>query len=93
MESTEPGVPALVAGGHEHSLQIHVGPMGIFHAVSGAGSTGKIDYVRDMNSELMAIAAPGFMRLDVHEDKRLRLTVTAIDDEGAQHRVFSSCIP
>jgi hypothetical protein len=93
MDSMEPGVPALVAGGHEHSLQIHVGPMGIFHAVSGAGSTKKIDYVRDMNSELMAVAAPGFMRVDVHEDKQLRLTVTAVDDDDVPHRVFSTCIP
>ncbi len=89
----EPGRPALVVGGHEHSLQIHVGPLGVFHAVSGAGSTAKIDYVRDMNSELMAVAAPGFMRLDLHEDMRLRLDVIAIDSDDEPHRVFSTCIP
>ena len=89
----EPGHPALVAGGHEHSLQIHIGPEGVFHAVSGAGSSGKVDYVRDLNSQLMAVAAPGFMRLDVHEDKRLRLNVIAINDEDRPRRVFSTCIP
>ena len=30
----KPGVPTLIAAGHEHSLQIHVDPLGIFHAVT-----------------------------------------------------------
>jgi len=93
LKAMEPGYPALVIGGHEHSLQIHIGPSGVFHAVSGAGSSGKVDFVRDLDSELMALAAPGFMRLDVYEDRRLRLNVIAIDDDDVPHRVFSTCIP
>ena len=45
-ELFSPGHPTLVAAGHEHSLQVHVDPTGVFHAVSGAGSVKKVDYVR-----------------------------------------------
>jgi hypothetical protein len=61
-----PGHPTLVVAGHEHSLQVHIDPDGVFHAVSGAGSVSKVDYVRDMKSDLMSLAAPGYMRLDVY---------------------------
>jgi hypothetical protein len=90
-----PGHPTLVAAGHEHSLQVHVGPTGIFHAVSGAGSTSKIDYVRDMKSDLMSLAAPGYMRLDVYGGAILRLDVIALEgkDDPDPELVFSTCIP
>jgi hypothetical protein len=88
-----PGVPALVAAGHEHSLQIHVDPLGTFHAVSGAGSVSKVDYVRRMTSDLMSLAAPGYMRLDAYGDTTLRLTVTALDDDLEPETVFYTCIP
>jgi len=88
-----PGHPTLVAAGHEHSLQVHVDPTGVFHAVSGAGSAGKVDYVRDMKSDLMALAAPGYMRLDAYEDASLRLNVLALDAQRERRLVFSTCIP
>jgi hypothetical protein len=88
-----PGHPTLVAAGHEHSLQVHVDPTGVFHAVSGAGSKGKVDYVRDMKSDLMSLAAPGYMRVDVYDDATLRLHVIALDDDDARAMVFSTCIP
>ena len=88
-----PGHPTLVAAGHEHSLQVHVDPTGVFHAVSGAGSTGKVDYVRDMKSDLMSLAAPGYMRLDAYEDATLRLDVLAVDESQKSDLVFSTCIP
>jgi hypothetical protein len=88
-----PGVPAVVAAGHEHSLQIHVDPLGIFHAVSGAGSISKVDHVRRMTSDLMSLAAPGYMRLDAYGDATLRLAVTALDDDREPEVVFSTCIP
>jgi len=89
----EPGHPTLVAAGHEHSLQVHVDPTGVFHAVSGAGSTRKVDYVRNTRSDLMTLAAPGYMRLDVYEDASLRLNVVALDDDLDPDMVFSTCIP
>jgi hypothetical protein len=89
----EPGRPTLVAAGHEHSLQVHVDPTGVFHAVSGAGSVDKIDYVGDMKSDLMSLAAPGYMRLDAHEDGKLPLNVIALEDDRDAKLVFSTCIP
>jgi len=88
-----PGHPTLVAAGHEHSLQVHIDPTGVFHAVSGAGSTSKVDYVRDMKSDLMSLAAPGYMRLDVYGDSTLRLNVIAVEDDCGAKLVFSTCIP
>jgi hypothetical protein len=88
-----PGHPTLVAAGHEHSLQVHVDPTGTFHAVSGAGSVSKVDYVRDMKSDLMSLAAPGFMRVDAYADGTLRLGVIALSDDHEHRLVYSTCIP
>jgi hypothetical protein len=88
-----PGHPTLVAAGHEHSLQVHVDPTGVFHAVSGAGSASKVDYVGEMKTDLMSLAAPGYMRLDAHEDGTLRLNVLALADDADARLVYSTCIP
>jgi len=88
-----PSHPTLVASGHEHSLQVHIDPTGVFHAVSGAGSSSKVDYVRDMRSDLMSLAAPGYMRLDAYEDATLRLNVFAVDEERKSSLAFSTCVP
>ena len=87
------GHPTLVAAGHEHSLQVHIDPTGTVHAVSGAGSASKVDYVRDLHSDLMSIAAPGYMRLDAHDDAALRLNVIALDEDMRRRLIFSTCIP
>ncbi len=92
-EHFSPGHPTLVAAGHEHSLQVHVDPTGVFHAVSGAGSLKKIDYVRRQRSDLMSLAAPGFMRVDAHPDASLRLHVIALDKAKQPELVYSTCIP
>jgi hypothetical protein len=88
-----PGHPALVAAGHEHSLQVHIDPTGVYHAVSGAGSISKVDYVRRMRSDLMSLAAPGYMRLDSYPDGSMRLLVFALDDDLERRSVFNTCIP
>jgi hypothetical protein len=88
-----PSHPTLVASGHEHSLQVHIDPTGVFHAVSGAGSSSKVDYVRDMRSDLMSLAAPGYMRLDAYADSTLRLNVFSVDEERKSTLVFSTCVP
>jgi hypothetical protein len=87
-----PGMPTLVAAGHEHSLQVHVDPTGVVHAISGAGSVKKVDFVREMNSDLMSLAAPGYMRLDSYTDDKLRLNVFALDDEMRRQFVYSTCV-
>ena len=61
--------------------------------MSGAGSTHKVDYVREMKSDLMSLAAPGYMRLDVYDDASLRLNVLAVEDDARSKMVFSTCIP
>lgn len=88
-----PSHPTLVASGHEHSLQVHIDPTGVFHAVSGAGSSSKVDYVRNMRSDLMSLAAPGYMRLDAYADSTLRLNVFAIAENANSTMVFSTCVP
>lgn len=88
-----PGRPAIVVAGHEHSLQIHVDGLGLFHAVSGAGSTRKVNYVQRLRSDLMSLAAPGYMRLDQHADGTLTLEVIALDDDRVDRSVYSTCIP
>lgn len=88
-----PNHPTLVAAGHEHSLQVHIDPTGVFHAVSGAGSTSKVDYVRDMRSDLMSLAAPGYMRLDAYADGTMRLNVYSVSEERESELVFSTCVP
>ncbi len=89
----QPGVPSLVASGHEHSLQIHVDGVGVFHAVSGAGSVNKVDYVHKLASDLMSLAAPGYMRLDEHADGTLVLEVTGLDDHHVPKRAYYTCMP
>jgi len=88
-----PNHPTLAAAGHEHSLQVHIDPTGVFHAVSGAGSSRKVDYVRDMRSDLMSLAAPGYMRLDAYADSTLRLNVFSVDEGRQSSLVFSTCVP
>jgi hypothetical protein len=88
-----PGEPAIVAAGHEHSLQLHVDGLGTFHAVSGAGSKSKVDYVRRLRSDLMSLAAPGYMRLDEHADGTLALKVIVLDDDDVDQPVFYTCVP
>jgi hypothetical protein len=64
----------------------------VVHAISGAGSVKKVDFVREMNSDLMSLAAPGYMRLDSYTDDKLRLNVFALDDEMRRQFVYSTCV-
>jgi hypothetical protein len=92
IETTQPEVPLLIAAGHDHSLQVHRDGTGRFHVVSGAGSTSKVDRVRKLDTSLMSVAAPGYMRLDANTDGTLRLSVTALDGKNTPHAVFETCI-
>ena len=92
LQTTRPGAPRLVAAGHDHSLQVHRDGSGRFHIVSGAGSASKIDRVRKLDTSLMSVAAPGYMRLDSKKDGALRLSVTALDGKNVPHAVFEVCI-
>jgi hypothetical protein len=86
-----PRAPVLVAAGHEHSLQVHRDAVGIFYAVSGAGSTKKVDRVEPMETLLMSEAKPGYMRLDVHRNGSLELDVIGVERSGPRS-LFQACI-
>ena len=58
---------------------------------SGAGSTSKVNRVEDMPSLMMALAKPGYMRLDAHADGSLDLTVLALE-KGERREVFRHCL-
>lgn len=73
-----PHAPLLYAAGHEHQLGLFTGgSIGArYVAVSGAGIRGhKRGAVGKERDALFADRGPGFMRVDVLRDRRIRLTV------------------
>jgi hypothetical protein len=99
--ATTPWAPLLVAAGHEHSLQVHHDWVGLYYAVSGAGSRKKPDRVEPQQTlmrvqpgsdERAAWARPGFMRLDAHDNGALDLAVLALGDEGESVELFRHCL-
>jgi hypothetical protein len=91
--ASRPLVPSFFVGGHEHSLQVHRDAVGAYYLVSGAGSAGKVDRVHEeMETLMMAAARPGYMRLDVHQDGSLGLTVLAADGDEPSEPVFRHCL-
>ena len=90
--ASRPQVPSLYVAGHEHSLQVHRDEMGAYYLVSGAGSAKKIERVEPQPTTMMAVARPGFMRIDVHDDGALRLAVLGIDGEGRPEEIFRHCL-
>jgi hypothetical protein len=63
----------------------------MYYAVSGAGSTKKVNRVEPMDSVLMAEAKPGYMRLDVHRKGSLDLEAIAVEGDGPRS-IFRGCI-
>jgi hypothetical protein len=78
--ASSPFSPLFFVGGHEHSLQVHRDILGVYYLVSGAGSTKKVNRVENLDTVMMAEALPGYMRLNVHDNGALGLTVLAADD-------------
>ena len=80
--------PLVYAAGHEHNLQIIRGSGGAWHLVSGAGSYNHVGPVAWRDSTTFAVAASGYMRLDVLGDGRTRLGVMTVGaDSLATERV------
>lgn len=90
--ASRPRVPILVAAGHEHSLQVHHDLVGLYYAVSGAGSAKKVDRVERLDTAILAEAVPGYMRLDVRSDGSLELDVRAVENEGPARSIFRQCL-
>jgi len=81
--------PLLVASGHDHNLQVIEGDLPRYQLVSGAGSKRRaVDKTTDPRFEsLFWSDSNGYMRLDVHADGRVRLTVTVIEN-GTPREAF-----
>ena len=88
--ATRPLVPTIFAGGHEHSLQVHRDGLGAYYLVSGAGS--KKDRVEPTETAMLAEASRGYMRIDLHGDGALGVTVLALRDGENAEPIFRHCL-
>jgi hypothetical protein len=88
--ATRPRVPSVFAGGHEHSLQVHRDALGAYYLVSGSGS--QADRVEPMESAMLAEASKGYMRIDLHADGALGVTVLALRDGKNAEPIFRHCL-
>jgi hypothetical protein len=81
--------PLAYLAGHEHGLQVLSGG-GVRHVlVSGSGSFDHNNAVRKLESTRYAAGKPGFMRVDVLEDGRVRLGVLLVDAGGRTAEAFA----
>jgi hypothetical protein len=81
--------PLAYLAGHDHGLQVLSGG-GVRHVlVSGSGSYDHNDAIKRLASTRYASAKPGFMRLDVLADGRVRLGVLVVDAGGLATEAFS----
>ena len=81
--------PLAFLAGHEHGLQVLSGG-GVRHVlVSGSGSFDHNSAVRKLDSTRYAARKPGFMRVDVLEDGRVRLGVLLVDAGGRTAEAFA----
>ncbi len=71
--------PFIYAAGHDHSLEVIRRGPGRFYLVSGSGIERHQTAVGRGDSTAYASALPGFMRVDLMDDRRVRLEVTVID--------------
>ena len=76
--------PLLYAAGHDHNLQVFRGPVVPYSVVSGAGIVSHEGAVGWGRGAVFASADPGFMRLDVAQNGRIRLSVTVVEPEEAR---------
>ena len=81
--------PLAYLAGHEHGLQVLSGG-GVRHVlVSGAGSLDHESAVRQLPGTRFAAAKPGFMRVDVLQDARVRVGVLLVGADGRTQEAFS----
>jgi hypothetical protein len=81
--------PLIYAAGHEHNLQVLRGIGAVWHLVSGAGSFNHVGPVAWRDSTTFAVAASGYMRLDVLRDGRARLGVMTVGTDSIATERFS----
>jgi hypothetical protein len=81
--------PRAYLAGHDHGLQVLSGG-GVRHVlVSGSGSFDHNNAVRKLDSTRYASDEPGFMRVDVLQDGRVRLGVLVVDARARPTEAFA----
>ncbi len=81
--------PLAFVAGHDHGLQVLSGKGAQHLLVSGSGSYDHNNAVKKLDRTRYASDKPGFMRVDVLRDGRVRLGVLLVDDKGGAREVFS----
>ena len=81
--------PLAFLAGHDHGLQVLSGRGVRYVLVSGSGSYDHNNAVRRLDSTRYASDRPGFMRVDVLTDGRVRLGVLLVDAEGRMTEAFA----
>ena len=81
--------PLAFLAGHDHGLQVLSGRGVRYVLVTGSGSYDHNNAVRRLDSTRYASDRPGFMRVDVLTDGRVRLGVLLVDAEGRMTEAFA----
>lgn len=82
--------PLIYASGHDHSLEVIRRGAGRYYLVSGSGIEHHQTAVGRGDSTAFASPAPGFMRVDVMADQRIRLDVTVVDQDQGPRQGFAA---
>lgn len=82
-----PGAPLIYASGHDHSLEVIRGGPDRFFLVSGAGTEEHQMAVGRGDSAAFQSRLPGFMRVDLMRDGRVRVGVTTLL-EGRPEEIY-----
>jgi hypothetical protein len=85
-----PTSPLVYASGHDHSLEVIRRGPNRYYLVSGSGMEDHQASVRVGDSTAFASAKPGFIRLDVLKDGRVRIGVTVIDYNRKPYEDYSA---
>jgi hypothetical protein len=80
----------IYTSGHEHTLQVIEGIKNNIYLISGYGTSSHNNIVSYSDDSILSLLQPGFMQLDITDDKRIRLGVFAINKEnGVCEEVFA----
>ncbi len=82
--------PFIYAAGHDHSLEVIRRGPNRFYLVSGSGTEEHQTAVGSGDSTAFSSSRPGFMRLDVFVDGRVRVGVTAIDEARQPREIYQA---